>query len=336
MGQISRLLGGGHLFLAYRIFGVLAAFGFLWASDLWLRRLGLPESHRLPALLLVASGGGLGGILFTLTSRSVTECLDLYAGLFPFLGLVTNPHFTAGTTLLCWACFSSRRDGGWRDRRGHRGGHRRGARAPLRFRLARPDPRAFGGRPRAAAPLGRRPRSSGRAASGHRPTSIGFSTGTPPSRSTPRPAMSFLLCRICASLWHPSSRSLSWASSGPPVGEADSRRVRVYLMVWAAFGVVVVLARPVHFSLQFLGGIGFPFLALGAFGLSRWRPAITIIARRGLLDQLPRDVALRVHATRLLDGAALRARGRPTLCVPFAGPGTSFSRPPPSASTRTA
>ena len=57
-------MGGGHLLLAYRIFGVRVAAGFVLVADRWLQRLGLGDRDRLPALLLVALGGGLGGLLF--------------------------------------------------------------------------------------------------------------------------------------------------------------------------------------------------------------------------------------------------------------------------------
>ena len=62
--------------------------------------------------------------------------------------------------------------------------------------------------------------------------------------------------------------------SGP---DEAARRARLYLMVWAALGVVVPLLQPVHFSLQFLVGVGLPLLALGALGLARWNPMVTLL-----------------------------------------------------------
>ena len=109
VGGLGRLLGG-RLILAYRVFGLLAAALLLLAFDLWLTRLGLPASHRLPALLLLTTGGGLGGLLFTLGSRPMPQCLDLYAGLFPSIGLLFNPHFVAGTALLALALLAYERD----------------------------------------------------------------------------------------------------------------------------------------------------------------------------------------------------------------------------------
>src|SRR5262249_40345967 len=83
VGRLSRLLGGGRLLLSYRLFAAVAALGFLLVADRWLRRLGLGQAHRRPALLLLATGGGLGGVLFPFTSRDFKNCLDLYGGLFP-------------------------------------------------------------------------------------------------------------------------------------------------------------------------------------------------------------------------------------------------------------
>jgi hypothetical protein len=50
----------------------------------------------------------------------------------------------------------------------------------------------------------------------------------------------------------------------------------VHLVAWAVLGLIVVLARPVHFSLQFLVGVGLPLLALGAFGLRRRGPLLML------------------------------------------------------------
>jgi hypothetical protein len=56
----------------------------------------------------------------------------------------------------------------------------------------------------------------------------------------------------------------------------EERRALVHLGVWAGFGLLVIVVQPVHFSLQFLVGIGFPFLAMGAVGLARFSPSITL------------------------------------------------------------
>jgi hypothetical protein len=118
VGGLSRLMGGGHLLLAYRLFGLLAASGFLLVADRWLQRLGLGEGDRLPALLLVALGGGLGGVLFKeglgplvlpFAGRGLTECLDLFTGFFPFVRISRQ-----GPPCCCWAsCSTTRPRGFW-------------------------------------------------------------------------------------------------------------------------------------------------------------------------------------------------------------------------------
>jgi hypothetical protein len=99
VGRLSWLLGG-RPFLAYRVFALPALAGLLWAADRALRRLGVPASHRLASLLLVATGGGLGGMLFVLTPATVQQCVDLSIGLFPFLQALANPHWLFATWIL--------------------------------------------------------------------------------------------------------------------------------------------------------------------------------------------------------------------------------------------
>jgi hypothetical protein len=61
----------------------------------------------------------------------------------------------------------------------------------------------------------------------------------------------------------------------PRAGDVASRRHRVRLALWALVALLLVLARPVSFSLQFIVGVGVPLLALGAVGLSGLRrPAL--------------------------------------------------------------
>src|SRR5258708_3435420 len=102
VGRLSALLGRRPI-LAYRIFGILAALAFVLGADRWLRRAGLPATHTLPALLLVFTGAGLGGIRYELMGPPAWRSLDLVTGLFPFIELLVNPHFVAGTALLLWA-----------------------------------------------------------------------------------------------------------------------------------------------------------------------------------------------------------------------------------------
>jgi hypothetical protein len=114
VGLLSALIGH-HATLAYRLFGAAATLALLLAADRWLRLGGLPESHRFAALLLVSTGGGIGGLLYERLGPPAWRFLDLTTGLFPFVSVLVNPHFVAGTALLLWALWAFHRA---RDRRG--------------------------------------------------------------------------------------------------------------------------------------------------------------------------------------------------------------------------
>jgi hypothetical protein len=58
--------------------------------------------------------------------------------------------------------------------------------------------------------------------------------------------------------------------------DEPTRRMRAQLLAWAGAALLVALLRPVHFSLQFMVGVGFPLLALAALGLARFRPVVTL------------------------------------------------------------
>ncbi len=276
VGAMGRLLGG-RLILAYRVFGLLASALLLWAFDLWLSRLELPPPHRLPALLLLTTGGGLGGLLFTLGSRPMPECLDLYAGLFPSIGLLFNPHFVAGTALLAFAL--------------------------LRYEAAS-SPRALVLATLVATALALvRPYDFVLLAV-VRTTSVLL---LDPVRRWPKallplagmlPAVAYLywlFYRNPAFSFYsdtayrfPAITDFAWAlgpaaflalgALGRTAGAPQERRAIVHLAVWAGLGLLVIVAQPVHFSLQFLVGIGFPLLALGAVGLARYPASLTLAA----------------------------------------------------------
>jgi hypothetical protein len=275
VGRLSALLGGHRLLLAYRLFGVLGALSFVVVADRWLRRLGLREGHRLPALLLLVTGGGLGGLLFTFADRDLKGCLDLYAGLYPYLGLLANPHFVAGTTLLLASLLLF-------DAARTTRAHLVALAAAWAMALVRPYDLVL---------------------------LVLIRTISVAVLEPPRRWLSALL-PLCGLLpvvlylyWlfylnpafaiytdapyvFPPRADFAWALGpatllavlglrSPPSDEA--RRARVHLAVWGALGLLVVLLRPVNFSLQFLVGLGFPLLALGAFGLGRRGPHLTAI-----------------------------------------------------------
>jgi len=100
VGRLSALLGRRPV-LAYHVFGAVMGLAFVGLAEQWLGRAGLPAATRAAALLLVFTGAGAGGLLFALGMLS--RALDLRTGLFPFVEVLSNPHFVAGTTLLMGA-----------------------------------------------------------------------------------------------------------------------------------------------------------------------------------------------------------------------------------------
>jgi hypothetical protein len=274
VGMMSRLLGGRPL-LAYRLFAVFAAFGFFFVTDRWLRRLGLSDAHRLPALLLMATGGGLGGLLFTLAGRPLERCLDIYAGLFPFLGLLTNPHFTAGTTLFLLALLL------FETARTARGQLDAVAVATV-LALVRPYDLVVLVVVRTASVLVQeRPRSW-------------FAALLPLAGLLPvvvylywlfyrNPAFAFY---ASAPYPFPPLLDFMWALA-PAVAFAvpgmlrsvpdEVRSTRTPLVAWAVFGLLFLFFRPVPFSLQFFVGIGMPLLALAALAVGNRPPRATLL-----------------------------------------------------------
>jgi hypothetical protein len=277
VGFLSRLMGGGHLLLAYRAFGILALLAFLLVADRWLQRLGLGEDHRLPALLLVATGGGLGGLLFAFAGRGPAHCLDLFTGLFPFVGFLTNPHFTAGTTLLLLGLLL------YDTAEGSRGVILATVVATA-LALVRPYDFVLLMLIRGAAVLLLEP--ARRWFVGllplfallpvaaylywlfYRNPAFAFYSGT--AQSFPN-AIDFLWALGPAVI-------LALPGTFTPSALEAARRARLHLVLWGGFAAFVIALRPVAFSLQFLVGIGFPLLALGALGLRRFRPAVTLLA----------------------------------------------------------
>ena len=294
VGTTSRLLGGGHLLLAYRLFGLLAALCFLFVVNQWLERLGVSATHRLPALLLVSLGGGLGGVLFTFAGRAPTDCQDFFTGLFPFVGFLTNPHFTAGTALLLVGLrlWETARDGR---------GYALASLAATVLALVRPYDFVM------------LVLIQGTAVLLLEPARLFWSRFAPLLSLLPvvgylywlfykNPAFTFYSGTAYA---FPPLTDFLWAL-GPAVllaagaafsGFVDeaSRRARVYMALWAALALLVIVVRPVSFSLQFLVGMGVPLLSLGALALGRFKAQATWLA--ALAFGLTFGVALRFMLT---------------------------------------
>jgi hypothetical protein len=275
VGWIAVLLGGSPL-IAYRIVGFAALALLVHQVDQWLVRGGLPPPRRLPGLLLVFTGGGLGWTLVALGNETALRPYDVVAGLFPFVETLANPHFLVGTALLAAALGAFARD-------------RPGLGVVLGniLALARPyDAALLAG----VAGLAVLPRWPPRQWARHL---------LPVAALGPA-----LLYNAWVFLWSPGFRIFSapvYATSGPSLRElgiavgpailvalaaarnvgsaGDSeRRHRLYLALWAALALLIVVLRPVSFSLQFLAGVGVPLLSLGAIGLGRMRRGVIEMA----------------------------------------------------------
>jgi hypothetical protein len=272
VGRLSALLGG-RPFLAYRLFWLAAAFALVLGVDRWLRAAGLPESHRLPALLLVGLGGGLGGLAWRAGLLPVMDAIDIRTGLFPFLEVLANPHFVAGTALLVWSLWALHRAATPRD---HAGATLLGT----ALGLVRPyDLFLLGGTRGLAVLLGEAPRNWLRRLApllGLVPAmgylswvfyavpwfgSFGVTYAVPPLSS-------FLVALAPASMLA--------ALPGKPT-DPRTRTARLHLASWIAVVLFVLLLRPVGFRLQFVAGLGVPLLALGAVGLARFPPPATLL-----------------------------------------------------------
>ena len=317
VGRVSALMGRRPA-LAYRLFGLAAALGLLAGVDRWLVAAGLPAAHRLPALLLVATGGGLGGALLTLGLRPLPRSPDLYAGLFPFVELFANPHFVAGTALLIWTLWA------YREARSLGGTIRAGLLATT-LGLVRPYDLVLVAFVHAFAVLFTEPPRAWLSRLwplvGLLPVALydawlffgssDFAVFSSRAFQFP-PRSDFVWALGPAALL----AALSAVRLRPA---AEHRAAAMYFVAWAAAGALILAVRPLSFSLQFLAGIGLPLLALGALGLARLPPAVTLAVAAAF--SINAIVSLRlafadnpywfVPAPRLEIAAALRPHCRP-------------------------
>jgi hypothetical protein len=260
VGRLSALLGRRPA-LAYRLFGLAIALALVVAVDASLAARGITAARRLPGLLLVFTGAGLGGLLLR-AGVPGGRCLDLTTGLFPFVETLANPHFATGTLLLLLALLAFARG---RPVAGIAWGTVLGLVRPYEVGLlvaARGLGVALTERParwpRALLPLlGLAPvfaynywvflREARRA------TFASATYASPPLLDF-LPALGPAIL-LAAWVWRP--------APGPP-----SRVTELHLAAWAATVLFIVAARPVPFYLQFIVGVGLPILALAAAGLA--------------------------------------------------------------------
>jgi hypothetical protein len=276
VGKMSLVLGRRPA-LAYRLFGAAATLALLAGLAVWLRGAGLPTTHLIPALLLVGTGGGLGGLLWRGAGWPLASCLDLSTGLFPFAEMLGNPHFVIGTALLLWAL--------WLHARAHTAaGHLESVALASVLGLVRPYDLVLFAGIRTLSVLWSEPWRR------WLPKLVPLAGLAPVALYNfwvfrRNPAFAFY---FTAPYGFPSFEQFAWAlgpaallaltaSLGAPPDPVARARRREFL-VWAFCGALVIVIRPVHFSLQFLVGLGTAFLALAALGLARFRPAVTLIA----------------------------------------------------------
>jgi hypothetical protein len=264
-GVLSRLIGRNP-FLAYRILALAALAGLLHAVDRALGRLGRPPAYRLPALMLVAFGGGLGGLLFELTDRPVFRCADLAIGYFPFVEALSNPHWLLGTWLALETLLAASSPG-------------RLAAFGTALGLVRPYDLVLISAVLGLSALAAGPRSwlgRGLPLLGLLPVCAYdywafYSSGVFPTY-TVTPYAS------------PPLGDLAWALA-PALGLAvlggrapAERTLQLQLWTWTALAIAVLVLKPATFALQFAVGCGLPLLVLAAFGLPRFRPALAWVA----------------------------------------------------------
>jgi hypothetical protein len=274
VGRLSAALGG-RPFLAWRLLALAGALLLLAGLDRWLRSVGLPETHRLPALMLVGLGGGLGGIAWRAGIVPLPEAIDLTTGLFPFLELLANPHFVVGTALLVWSLRAFSRATTWRD-------HALAATLGTVLGLVRPYDVVLLGGARGLAVLATEPAGRWR------------------SRLLPLlglvPVTAYLGWVFYAARWFgssnldyafppPGSFVLALAPAmglallvRPPAAHDEVRAARVHLLAWIVVVALVLVLRPVGFPLQFMAGLGAPLLVLVAVGLARFSPRVSLLA----------------------------------------------------------
>ncbi len=269
VGWLAAVSGGDPL-LAYRVFGLAMLAVLVALAGLYLSRCGLSGEHRLAALLLVFTGGGLGGLLYWSGWLPGEHALDLRTGAFPFVEALANPHFVAGTALLL-ASLSAFASG--RARLGAAFGWLLGLVRPydaalvalveaLAILLSAP-PRAW---PRRLLPVGALVPVLAYSAW------LVLSAPGFGAFSSARYAVEAATPLELLMALGPAAVLALTAARGWPAPDQPAHGHRMRLVLWAACAAGIVLLRPVSFSLQFLVGAGLPLLMLATLGLSRASP----------------------------------------------------------------
>lgn len=279
VGVVSAALGQ-RPFLAYRLVGLVASLFLFAGLGRLLRRAGLPEDRLLPSLLLVGTGGGFGGLLMLAGLLTPARSLDVSTGLFPFVGLLGNAHFTVASALFVWALLGFASETPRGEATGVVLGTALGLVRPYDFVMLAGLRAGFAALrhparewPRRMAPLtGFAPLALWHYWVFYRNPAFAFYANAPYLF----PRLGDLLLALAPALL------LGLLGLGAPAPDGRARALRLLLLLWCGFGLLVVVARPVHFSLQFLMGVGVPPLVFGALGLARFPRAASWGAVLGL------------------------------------------------------
>jgi hypothetical protein len=260
---------GGRPVLAFMLLGHAATLALLLATQRWIVAIGVAEAARLPALLLVAFGGGLGGVRWL---GSGTGGLDMTGGLYPFMQALSNPHHATATALLAWSLLLLAQE---RPR-----ATAAGLALGTVLGLSRPFDLVLLGASRALVVVATHPpREAWRRLlplTALAPTaaynvwvfgrSAGFRTYTntnvyqlPPYLELAWALGPGLLLALVALAVLP-----------PPDSTDEARRQRRHLLAWVLVAGLLVATRPVSFAGQFAAGLGVPILLLGSLALGRF------------------------------------------------------------------
>ena len=329
VGVLSRALGRSP-FLAYRLFALFAIVALVAGIRAWLRDAGLPETHALAALLLVCVGGGAGAACLLL-GRPATSCLDVSAGLYPFLEVLANPHFVAGTALLLWSLRA------FRDAHERGGAGRLAVAAGLGSALALTRPYDFvllAAIRSLVVVLTDPPRRWLRhaAAMALLAPAVAYDAwvfyGLPAFASLAEIEYAFPAAGAFLGALAPPAVVAGAAfavarvrgrAAVPPASDRPGRVAALHFGVWLLLALAMTAARPVNFALQFLVGVGVPLLALAALALAPFPPAVTGLATLALSSAAAAALRITllvspawyVPAERMAAALALRAPCRP-------------------------
>lgn len=269
-GWLSAALGG-HPATAFAVLGCLATLGLLLASERWLAALGIAAGARLPGLLLVAFGGGLGGLRAAATGRAA---MDMSAGFYPFMQALSNAHQAMATALLAWSLLLLSREKPRSTALGLALGAVLGLSRPFDFVLlgAARSLTVVATSPRREVWRRLRPLALLAPVAAYDLWVFGLSAGFSIYTGSDvywLPPLSELAWAFAPGLL---LAAFAWATLRGPVNAAnteEARHARSHLGAWVLVAGLLVASRAASFALQFTAGLGVPILLLASLTLCR-------------------------------------------------------------------